>query len=417
MIHGNFLVAPLLAATFVAGTLTASTPARAVDSPRPMQALAGWAPYWDTQFPVLPRHTQKRFTVMPFWFAVNRTQGGGTRVVAKTSSPIPDYPRRVTVMPSVTDGTGRGHLSRVLRDESRRAEHVKQLVGLADGYDGVDLDYETFAFVDGQDSWRETREGWRDFLRELSAALHSQGKKLSVTVPPSFPGGRGYWVYDYETLAVEADVVRIMAYDYSVGSPGPIAPKPWVGDIVAYAKTVIPARKLSVGVPSYGRAWPVNVAPRCSRRGEEPSSFSFTSARISDTFAGYDHAYDTSKVTANEETGESEYRFRQKLGGKCSVVWEARFFSEQDVAERTRWLTTAHKVGVALWTIPGVGGYAWEEMSARSGGGDGKVGGGRRVKPTVRYRVHYPQGTSDMTFVAKFVKGSLRSTARVQATP
>ena len=48
-----------------------------------------------------------------------------------------------------------------------------------------------------------------------------------------------------------------MTYDFhwSGGSPGPIAPKWWVNDVASYASSVIASRKISMGMPAYGRDW------------------------------------------------------------------------------------------------------------------------------------------------------------------
>ena len=43
----------------------------------------------------------------------------------------------------------------------------------------------------------------------------------------------GYWVYDYASIAPYVDAISVMAYDYSVAEPGPIAPLPWVEELMA----------------------------------------------------------------------------------------------------------------------------------------------------------------------------------------
>ncbi len=47
----------------------------------------------------------------------------------------------------------------ILADPAQRARHVDALVDFAaDGdYDGMDIDYEQFAFADGRESWAATR--------------------------------------------------------------------------------------------------------------------------------------------------------------------------------------------------------------------------------------------------------------------
>ena len=134
--------------------------------------------------------------------------------------------RGVKILPSITDGSGKGRMAATLASKPKRAEHINSIVQLVltNGYDGIDLDYETFAFTDGSSSWAATRPNWVAFVSELADALHAEGKLLAVTVPPmydaDYDSSSGYWVYDYAAMGKSVDILRIMAYDYSVGSPG-----------------------------------------------------------------------------------------------------------------------------------------------------------------------------------------------------
>src|SRR5690606_11557948 len=146
----------------------------------------------------------------------------------------------VKILPSITDGSGKGRMAATLASKSKRAAHVQDIVDLVltNGYDGIDLDYETFAFTDGSSTWSQTRPNWVAFVAELADALHAEGKLLAVTVPPmyddDYDSSSGYWVYDYAGVGKHTDLLRIMAYDYSVGSPGPIAPLGWVEKVAAF---------------------------------------------------------------------------------------------------------------------------------------------------------------------------------------
>src|SRR5690606_7338449 len=76
----------------------------------------------------------------------------------------------VLVVPSIFSG----HAG-CLADDLRPA-HVKAIAELveANGYDGIDIDYEMFPL--------ETRESFALFVEELAAALHANGRLLAVTV-------------------------------------------------------------------------------------------------------------------------------------------------------------------------------------------------------------------------------------------
>ena len=246
--------------------------------------VTGWMPYWRTS-PANPQGITSAVAiadlaseVSPFWYSAVpggpngvtvRFNPGFTNAAANAAWSMQQLRAAgLTVLPAIADGSGKGRMASVLADPAKRAGHVADLVALVmdGGYDGIDLDYEGFAFSDGRDSWAATRPNWTAFVAELGAALDAQGKMLSVTIPPpcTMSGAcgddLGYWVYNLRGIGQVADRVRIMTYDYHVGSAGPIAPLPWVTTVMTYAASVAPAQRLSVGVPSYGRVWTVRSA-------------------------------------------------------------------------------------------------------------------------------------------------------------
>jgi hypothetical protein len=135
-------------------------------------------------------------------------------------------------------------------------------------FDGIDLNFEGFAFKDGTASWNKTRPLWVDFVKELSVALRAEGKLLSVTTPVLFDpasGKRGYWVYDWAGIAEHIDRLRVMTYDYATSRPGPIGPLFWAEDAMRYAVSVMPASKIFMGVAGYGRDWVTKVTGTCPK--------------------------------------------------------------------------------------------------------------------------------------------------------
>lgn len=147
-----------------------------------------------------------------------------------------------------------GRMTLMLNDPVRRRGHIEALAKIAeeDRLAGIDLDYESLKETD--------RDAYTVFVRDLAAALHRGKRRLSVTVHPKVDDGGGWdgpRAQDYREIGKAADVVRIMAYDYSwSGAPaGPIAPDEWVRRVALYAKSRIPARKISLGIPCYGYDW------------------------------------------------------------------------------------------------------------------------------------------------------------------
>lgn len=268
-----------LLCTVLAATAALVAGPAAADGAPPKRIVSGWIPYWMSS----PAHPEgitsavqnaDLFTdVSPFWFSATGKSGGGVQLrfnpnftngAANAAWALGQLKGAgIPVLPSIADGSGKGRMAATLADPGLRTAHVSDIVNLvvSSGYDGIDLDYETFAFSDGSASWAATKPNWTAFVQELGGALHAAGKLLAVTIPPPCSTGgscsvnTGYWVYNITGIAPSVDRVRIMAYDYHVNGIGPIAPMPWVRAIVQYSASIMDPARLQIGVPTYGRAW------------------------------------------------------------------------------------------------------------------------------------------------------------------
>ncbi|MEP7048339.1 MAG: glycosyl hydrolase family 18 protein [Ilumatobacteraceae bacterium] len=233
----------------------------------PNRFVSGWVPYWNAPDGRAgftdPAASSMFKDVSPFFYSA---LPDGTIGLVGTQSQLKAtvdaaHARGISVLPSITDGSGKWVMATViLANTTSRAQHIQNIVDLvtAQGFDGIDLDYEGFAFTDGSASWDSTRPVWVAFVTELAAALHAQGKLLSVTIPPTWLETnvvRGYPVYAPQEIGGVADRVRLMVYDWSVASPGPISPMSWLNLVIAYNDPIIPNSKLQLGIPAYGRNW------------------------------------------------------------------------------------------------------------------------------------------------------------------
>jgi spore germination protein YaaH len=147
----------------------------------------------------------------------------------------------------------------VIRDDLRET-HVEAIIDLVVSmdYDGIDIDYEGFP--------ADSREDFSLFAEALSEAMAEIDRELSITVHAKTydPGPwEGAAAQDWERLSVVADVFRVMTYDYTSRNepPGPIAPIPWVLDVLAYAESVVDMGKVRMGVHFYGYSWQRGTPP------------------------------------------------------------------------------------------------------------------------------------------------------------
>ena len=230
----------------------------------PAHFVSGWVPYWGTtpSRQGIAAYPGSIGDVTPLFYGTNN-DGTLKLLGSQTQLDFTVNATRgagLTLFAGIFDSTGGGVMSALLANPTTRAFHVQQIVNLAvnKGYDGIDLDYEVFAFDHPGQPWTEITPNWVAFVNELSTALHAKNKLLSVTVPPVWNNGNsGYTVYAQDRIAPVIDRLRLMVYDWSITTPGPIAPMNWVTSAMDYSQRVaqVPVGKLQLGVPTYGRHW------------------------------------------------------------------------------------------------------------------------------------------------------------------
>lgn len=307
--------------------MPSSRPATAARAP----FVSIWVPYWDSSagsnsYGSAVNATLYR-SVSPFSFQADTVGNvnvvGGVGVLNRATNTARS--RGFAVIPTVSDGGGKLGMQKILADPVRRAAHVAALVavvvngvpGGTGGYDGIDLDYENFAFTDGSSSWATTMPLWVTFVHELGDALHAQGKQLAVTIPPvwnarSVTDRRDYWVYAQDQIAPFVDRVRLMVYDWNPSAPSATAPIAWVRQVVNYSTNIalVPAAKLELGVPAYGREW------RGSASGELcPDGALLTNSVVTAAATGLAAKHGVTPQRDPANTGEMTYSWNETVTG------------------------------------------------------------------------------------------------------
>jgi spore germination protein YaaH len=233
-------------------------------------ALSGWLPLWNpNSLPTFELHAPRIAEVLPEWIEVDEEGLPRRRDLAtpEAARRIRETAKRhrVRILAMASNYASPGgfdaqRITRMLTDPDRTRHHTQALVRIVteDGFDGLDLDYESLAADD--------RDRFSAFTRQLGQALRARGKRLSVTVHPktSEPGNwDGPKAQDYAAIGKAADQVRLMAYDqhWAGGEAGPIAAESWTREVVRFAKSVIEPKKLTLGVAAYGYDWSQKPAP------------------------------------------------------------------------------------------------------------------------------------------------------------
>ncbi len=369
-------------------SLLPAAPAVAKKKTETRPIVSGWLPYWTTQRSIASLEANKDLLteVSPFWYTVKGTRTEpviGTQVTLAGKLAVKNAAAgaKVDLWPSFTDSTPARTLAAVMAKKKTRKALVAKMVDLAvrEGYAGLDLDFEKFAFSDGSSTWATTRPAWVKFVKRLGNKLHEQGKKLAATTPPlcsmsGVCGGRnGYWVYDWSGIAPYIDRLRIMAYDYSFSAPGPIGPYPWAEAIVKGAIEVfgVPPQKVQIGVPTYGREW-----VRRNPNGSYMVTGTCPASRPSDylarrTFDSYSvpsllRSRGNPEVKWNDTYKESYYRTKVTYtNGKkktCTVHREGWFGDARAVAARAELVGKYGIAGIAAWTIGGEDPGQWAAL-------------------------------------------------------
>ena len=347
----------LLASLLLISPLQQVQSAEAANPPR--KILTGWLPYYSmkTYLPAVLNNADLIKEIMPFWYTLKYDGKSKKAVVTdvyKTANPSVPIAEPLaalrnagmTLIPTISDGTDKLVLANLLAKPVSRKQVVDAIVATvaSQNYDGIDLDFEGFAFIDPNTTWKATAPNWVLFVKELSAALHAEKKILSITTPYLFnpaEAQKGYFVYAWAQIAPFIDRLRIMTYDYSTSRPGPIGPIAWTEKTVKYAISIMPASKVYLGLPGYGKDWVTKVEGVC------PSNLAkiITPSAKAGTFLMRDAASIAATYgavpTYNETFAEVTFSYKREYTGTTSSG-----LSTTCTASRTAWHQNAQSFSV-----------------------------------------------------------------------
>lgn len=239
--------------------------------------VAGWVPYWieDSGVESVIDNIDEIDIIYPFVYEVE----GLGEIVAKV-----DFDRgvwedlideaddeRVEVIPTIAwfDGDA---IHEVLSDSRKRKALIRDIEDLVDdnNFDGINIDFEN--------KNAETIDYFSRFLKDLNKVLGRDSLSCAIearmrpehrwrTVPDTI-----LYANDYKAINKHCDWVELMTYDQGRadillneqrrGVPySPVSDIDWVEHVLEFALEDIDADKIMLGIPTYGRAFDVTVAP------------------------------------------------------------------------------------------------------------------------------------------------------------
>lgn len=282
--------------------------------------------------------------------------------------------KKIKIYPSILSypqtKTEQNSVYLLLAQKKKREQHIKDIVALVkmNRFDGIDIDYEN--------KLADTRPYFSIFLRDLGAALRKDGKKLICTVeartPPESKYGtsskeilsRVEYANDYKMIGKSCDQVRIMAYDQGLDDANlvnvhkvkgqmyrPVADIEWVEKIATLALEDIPAKKLVLGVPTYGYKY--EILPGTATSGPSYPRIGAMNFNYIDELAKM-----LSVVPTRNSAGELHFTYSTSTGVQGEQFGSFRQFlvwysDAQAVADKVRLAKLYKLAGIAVFKIDG----------------------------------------------------------------
>ena len=159
------------------------------------------------------------------------------------------------VITNFANGTFSPDIGHAILTNPKTQDHLIQNVihvMKAKKYSALNIDFEHLK--------PEDRDRYTEFVKKMVQKGHDAGFPVSTALAPKTSGkqaGSWYSAHDYGAHGKVADFVILMTYEWgwTGGPPMAVAPINQVKKVIDYAVTVIPHKKIIMGIPLYGYDW------------------------------------------------------------------------------------------------------------------------------------------------------------------
>jgi len=230
----------------------------------------------------------------------------------------------------------------ILKDENVQNTLLDNIINTLKNknYYGLDIDLEYIYPAD--------KEKYNNFLRKTVSRLKPLGYVVTTALAPKTSGdlkGLLYEAHDYPVHGLVANHVILMTYEwgYTSGPAMAVAPINQVKKILDYAVTVIPSKKIFMGIPNYGYDWTLPYV-----KGSKAIALGNVEAvdLARRVFASIQYDYVSQAPFFNYYSAD----------GKRHVVW---FEDARSMNSKLRTANAYNLGGVSYWTIGKYFPQAW----------------------------------------------------------
>jgi spore germination protein len=212
-------------------------------------------------------------------------------------------------------------------------------------YYGLNIDFEYIYPAD--------KESYNGFLRKAVEKLHPLGYIVLTSLAPKNSAeqpGLLYEAHDYAAHGELADYVILMTYEwgYTYGPARPVAPLNLVEKVIQYAVTVIPPKKILMGMPNYGYDWTLPFVRGTSARSLTNPGAVELAAKVG------------AHILFDDEAQSPHFSYYSDEGKKHAVWFE-------DARSIRAKLELAHRyglAGVSYWTANSFFSQNWLVLSS-----------------------------------------------------
>lgn len=308
--------------------------------------ISGWVPWWEEERSLesMRKNLDKLEIISPVWYQISE-QGKLEEIESKNKTEIIELAisQEIKIIPTISNAGDFGfdpkRVSELLNNQKLQENFAAKIIKIAvdKRFDGWDLDWEEIS--------PEERDSYSGFVEYLAKELDELGLLLSVSVHAQ-TGKETDWIgtrgQDLAKIGQYADFVRVMAYDFhhAGSAPGPVTPLEKLIEVVEHNLSVIPIKKLVIGLPTYGYEWGMNAG--------QPMQYYQIKGKINALRVG---------VELDEESFSKRVRYR--LGGIDYTIW---FEDGETLAKKIKVIRGYGIYQICLWHLGGEDEKIWESF-------------------------------------------------------